>query len=1121
MKKSKFLKKSLATLLALMLVVAMIPVGAAAATLPDITRITVDGAVVELDADGTTFAADIAADASSVEIGADFAGDTSSFVMTQKNGVLKDTVSDSATATLTLNKYPDAVSGVITIPMVLTSADGAATKTYKLVLTQTTKGTTTNLKSVTEGAMVIDATFDNDTKVISVTVPRGYTSGGKIALETEDNAAISASDKTAVPIDTGFTVTSESTGNAASWTFDITEVDAITSFEIDGVSGVFSKSAANVAFNDTITVTLPAEKFVDADGNPITNPKFPVTFSTLGNTTVTATDVSASALENGKTYTFTGLGTTDLENKALTVACKTVSQEYKLNVIQAKAGDKDITYAEIDSEIATISGNKISVEVPAAATLTDLPVIFRTATSVDAITLSGGSTTSAMTIVKDGAATSEYQQWKGNNSGSSNENKIDLTKPVAVTVKAADGSLKQYTLTVTKASEVNEAKASAMWLKDGETQYEGKISGNNVTFKVPYMTKSDDFKGWNVYITPSSNAKAYQGDGTTAIVNGTKVFGTIMTGITIANADDTVKTVKENAFCIVNKADPTVKSVYSVTIEFEDAKSGSTLTDLTVTSTRKTNDVDAFKAITADNTFKAKVDGSAKTVTINPAFTLSNYTHLVTSFTTAAGGVAFYAEADSDDYNNVTPVAALTKDSDNESTIDSTKFVADKYIIVLPEIIAKDITNAITEDQAKLGTVYKMAVVPADKVKDSTLKTLTINDVKLTISGNKITGTIPYGMTVKEATDIVDATAFFANFTAGKYATVANKGDASVTFVNAGGAIGDGDPEAIGAANAKIAFVRGNDNKVAVYSLKGATNSDAAVMTALKVTAEDPASSSEYVFDLKYADPNSEAAITSFKLAGVTGTISGKTISVTVPYNTKLNGLIPTFTTSTGAKVKLATNTVLSGKTAIDFSKDVKLTVTSEDEANTVIYTVKVKVSEQFSDVKQGDWFYNEVMTAAANGWVDGTGNGKFSPYEGMKRGDFAKIVAAIDNADLSKYTDSAFPDVSSDKYYSAAVAYCADKGYIGGDEKGYFNGEKMITREEAAKIMCNVKGLTPVTEPTTKFADDAKISNWAKGYVYACKDAKIFGGDEKNCFNASSTMQRCEGAAILVRAFA
>ena len=47
MKKSKFLKKSLATLLALMLVVAMIPVGAAAETVGD-------GTIVSLTADNGT-----------------------------------------------------------------------------------------------------------------------------------------------------------------------------------------------------------------------------------------------------------------------------------------------------------------------------------------------------------------------------------------------------------------------------------------------------------------------------------------------------------------------------------------------------------------------------------------------------------------------------------------------------------------------------------------------------------------------------------------------------------------------------------------------------------------------------------------------------------------------------------------------------------------------------------------------------------------------------------------------------------------------------------------------------------------------------------------------------------
>ena len=46
--------------------------------------------------------------------------------------------------------------------------------------------------------------------------------------------------------------------------------------------------------------------------------------------------------------------------------------------------------------------------------------------------------------------------------------------------------------------------------------------------------------------------------------------------------------------------------------------------------------------------------------------------------------------------------------------------------------------------------------------------------------------------TVDAEGKIVDATAFFANFTAGKYATVTSKETSSNKFVNAGGAIGDG-----------------------------------------------------------------------------------------------------------------------------------------------------------------------------------------------------------------------------------------------------------------------------------------------------------------------------------------
>ena len=61
--------------------------------------------------------------------------------------------------------------------------------------------------------------------------------------------------------------------------------------------------------------------------------------------------------------------------------------------------------------------------------------------------------------------------------------------------------------------------------------------------------------------------------------------------------------------------------------------------------------------------------------------------------------------------------------------------------------------------------------------------------------------------------------------------------------------------------------------------------------------------SKTYKFELKYAEPEINANIDSFKLGKYEGTISGTNINVRVPYNTDLKGMIATFTTSTGAKV--------------------------------------------------------------------------------------------------------------------------------------------------------------------------------------------------------------------------
>ena len=138
-----------------------------------------------------------------------------------------------------------------------------------------------------------------------------------------------------------------------------------------------------------------------------------------------------------------------------------------------------------------------------------------------------------------------------------------------------------------------------------------------------------------------------------------------------------------------------------------------------------------------------------------------------------------------------------------------------------------------------------------------------------------------------------------------------------------------------------------------------------------------------------------------------------------------------------------------------------------------------------------------------------------------MTRGDFALIIARIKNYNPALYTESAFPDVDSDLYYSAAIAFCADKGLIGGDG-GNFYAERFITREEMAKIICNAAGVDQVTNPEKLYADDDTIAEWAKGYVYGCQAAGIMmGNEEANTFDARSNATRAEAAAVLVRAFA
>ena len=219
----------------------------------------------------------------------------------------------------------------------------------------------------------------------------------------------------------------------------------------------------------------------------------------------------------------------------------------------------------------------------------------------------------------------------------------------------------------------------------------------------------------------------------------------------------------------------------------------------------------------------------------------------------------------------------------------------------------------------------------------------------------------------------------------------------------------------------------------------------------LGATNEDGQSEFDvYTFDLTVAQPNAETEFTNFyfdgyeRFPGVIDAVND-TITVTLPYGTEYTYLVPNYTVSSGAIVtvddpELMGKPLYNGETDVNFTTTRKFTVIAENEKNSTEWTVRVVVSSAFTDVNPGDWFYDNVMDAAQNGYVSGMGDGTFQPKKATTRAEFASMIAkAMGYTDSDATGETRFTDVDADQWYAGAITYCYDNGIILGYEDNTF----------------------------------------------------------------------------------
>ena len=174
-----------------------------------------------------------------------------------------------------------------------------------------------------------------------------------------------------------------------------------------------------------------------------------------------------------------------------------------------------------------------------------------------------------------------------------------------------------------------------------------------------------------------------------------------------------------------------------------------------------------------------------------------------------------------------------------------------------------------------------------------------------------------------------------------------------------------------------------------------------------------------------------------------------------------------------------------------------------------------------FIDVDVDDWFYSDVEYVFINGLFNGTSADMFSPNLPMTRAMLVTVLWRLDGS--PEVAEAAgFTDIEKGSYYEAAVAWAAANGIINGYGNGLFGFDDNITREQVATILeryMNYKGITfSGTMEYKVFSDSADISEWAEGAIQLMSKMGVINGKPGDIFDPKGTATRAEIAAIIHR---
>ncbi len=185
---------------------------------------------------------------------------------------------------------------------------------------------------------------------------------------------------------------------------------------------------------------------------------------------------------------------------------------------------------------------------------------------------------------------------------------------------------------------------------------------------------------------------------------------------------------------------------------------------------------------------------------------------------------------------------------------------------------------------------------------------------------------------------------------------------------------------------------------------------------------------------------------------------------------------------------------------------------------------VEIKdTSKIFKDIKKKGWYKEYVDYSVAYGIFTGTSKTEFSPSMNITRAQFVQVLANLVGVDTSnRNVKTSFKDVPAKKWYTSAVKWASENKVVNGMGDGKFEPNANVTREQMCVMLVNFAKFKDITlkkvENKENFADNAKISKWAKTAVYTCQQADIVNGKGAGKFDPKGTGTRAEASVMFTK---